>query len=60
VLFAGLFLFIGSLVVVRYGPFSIHNSQSTIRNQEAQPPALPLPDKPSIVILPFTNLSNEK
>src|SRR5712692_1494889 len=27
--------------------------------EEAQPPALPLPDKPSIAVLPFTNLSSD-
>jgi TolB-like protein/class 3 adenylate cyclase/Flp pilus assembly protein TadD len=32
--------------------------QSEIRNQEAQPP-LPLPDKPSIVVLPFDNMSGD-
>ena len=35
--------------------FSIRNPQSPIRNQAA----LPLPDKPSIVVLPFTNMSND-
>jgi TolB-like protein/DNA-binding winged helix-turn-helix (wHTH) protein/Flp pilus assembly protein TadD len=34
---------------------SIRNPQSAIRNQEA----LPLPDKPSIIILPFTNLTGD-
>jgi adenylate cyclase len=35
--------------------FSIRNPQSSFRNQEA----LPLPDKPSIVVLPFTNMSDD-
>jgi TolB-like protein len=35
--------------------FSIRNPQSSLRNQEA----LPLPDKPSIVVLPFTNMSDD-
>lgn len=34
-------------------------SHSEIRTPEAQPPALPLPDKPSIVVLPFVNMSND-
>ncbi len=33
--------------------------QSTPRNEEAQAPSLPLPDKPSIVVLPFVNLSKD-
>ena len=35
--------------------FSIPNPPSSLRNQEA----LPLPDKPSIVVLPFANMSND-
>jgi adenylate cyclase len=35
--------------------FSIRNPQSPIHNQAA----LPLPDKPSIVVLPFANMSND-
>jgi TolB-like protein/class 3 adenylate cyclase len=35
--------------------FSIRNPQSSLRNQEA----LPLPDKPSIVVLPFANMSSD-
>jgi adenylate cyclase len=32
---------------------------SELRTQEAQPPSLPLPDKPSIIVLPFVNMSND-
>jgi TolB-like protein/class 3 adenylate cyclase/cytochrome c-type biogenesis protein CcmH/NrfG len=32
---------------------------STARHEDAEPPALPLPKIPSIVILPFTNMSND-
>ncbi len=32
---------------------------SVLRTQEAQPPSLPLPDKPSIVVLPFVNMSGD-
>ncbi len=35
--------------------FSIPNPPSSLRNQEA----LPLPDKPSIVVLPFVNMSDD-
>jgi adenylate cyclase len=38
-------------------PFSIPHS--AFRTQEAQPPSLPLPDKPSIVVLPFVNMSGD-
>ena len=37
--------------------FITHHSSLII--QEAKPPALPLPDKPSIVVLPFVNMSND-
>ncbi|MBI3795382.1 MAG: tetratricopeptide repeat protein [Deltaproteobacteria bacterium] len=40
-----------------YSPFRIPHS--AIRTQEAQPPLLPLPDKPSIVVLPFDNMSGD-
>src|SRR2546426_1911230 len=32
---------------------------SSLVTQEAQPPLLPLPDKPSIVVLPFVNMSGD-
>ena len=32
---------------------------SSFITQEAQPPALPLPDKPSIIVLPFANMSED-
>jgi TolB-like protein/class 3 adenylate cyclase len=56
---AGFVLLAGVMATVRYVPFSINNPRSTIRTQEAQPPSLPLPDKPSIVILPFVNMSGD-
>jgi adenylate cyclase len=55
---AGLVLVAATIVAVRYltrpplGPQS-----SSLITQEA--PALPLPDKPSIVVLPFANMSND-
>jgi adenylate cyclase len=52
---AGLLLIVGTLVTVRYFPVLLPNTQ---------PPAptlqpLPLPDKPSIVVLPFDNMSKD-
>ncbi len=48
-------LLIAGWIVTLLYPSIIRNPQSTIRNQEA----LPLPDKPSIVVLPFTNMSGD-
>jgi len=49
-----------TFVATRYLPFSsFHHPQSPIRMQEAQPQSLPLPDKPSIAVLPFTNMSGD-
>jgi adenylate cyclase len=52
---AGLLLIAGTLLTVRYFPFPVRNSELTTPN--SQP--LPLPDKPSIVVLPFDNMSND-
>jgi adenylate cyclase len=53
---AGLLLLIGGGIVALLSPFSIIRiPQSEIRNQEA----LPLPDKPSLVVLPFVNMSED-
>jgi adenylate cyclase len=52
-------LVFGGLIVFLFPAlqqFIIHRSSFTI--QEAQPP-LPLPDKPSIVVLPFDNMSKD-
>jgi adenylate cyclase len=47
---------VAGLIASQFSFFSsIRTPQSPIRNQEA----LPLPDKPSIVVLPFTNMSND-
>ena len=56
----GLVLVAATLVVVRYlprPPLSIQDSG--LITQKAQPPSLSLPDKPSIVVLPFVNLSGD-
>ncbi|HEV8717559.1 MAG TPA: adenylate/guanylate cyclase domain-containing protein [Candidatus Binatia bacterium] len=59
------FVFIaGTIIAVRYLSLSTPSTQpplstqdSALRTQEA--PALPLPDKPSIVVLPFVNMSED-
>ena len=48
-------LFIGGGIVTLLSPSIIRTPQSTLRNQEA----FPLPDKPSIVVLPFVNMSKD-
>jgi adenylate cyclase len=56
---AGLLLIAGTIVAVRYFSRPPLNPQSSaLITQEAQPP-LPLPDKPSIVVLPFVNMSED-
>ena len=56
----GLVLLVGVIVTVWYlSPPSIRISQSEIRNQAEPVSALPLPDKPSIVVLPFVNMSED-
>jgi len=55
----GLALLVGVIVTVRYlarPPLSPQSS--ALVTQEAQP-ALPLPDKPSLVVLPFVNMSKD-
>ncbi len=53
-------LIAGVTAVVHYAPFSFFRiPHSEIRTQEAQPPALPLPDKPSLAVLPFVNMSED-
>ena len=49
-------LIVGGFIIMQ-SPFflSIRTPQSSLRNQRV----LPLPDKPSIAVLPFTNLSND-
>ena len=45
---------------VQYFPLPTSRTlPSTLRNQEAPAPALSLPDKPSIAVLPFTNMSGD-
>jgi adenylate cyclase len=56
----GLLHIAGVTGIILYRPFSsFRNPQPPIRTQEAQPPSLPLPDKPSIAVLPFVNRSGD-
>jgi adenylate cyclase len=51
---------LGGIVIFLYPSlptFIIQHSAFIV--QEAQPPLLPLPDKPSIVVLPFVNMSGD-
>jgi adenylate cyclase len=53
-------LLLGGIVILLYPSlptFIIQHSSFSV--QEAQPPLLPLPDKPSIVVLPFVNMSGD-
>ena len=53
---AGLLLIVATLVTVRYFPFSSSDTHHVTRTTHE---ALPLPDKPSIVVLPFVNMSED-
>jgi len=59
VVIAGLVLIGGGSVAVRYLARSPFNTQSSILSPEAAPAALPLSDKPSIIVLPFVNMSED-
>jgi adenylate cyclase len=59
-LLSGLLLIAGAVITLlspSLPTFIIH--RSSFIAQEAQPPLLPLPDKPSIVVLPFANMSED-
>ena len=38
---------------------SLSTQPSALSHSEAQPAALPLPDKPSLIVLPFVNMSKD-
>jgi adenylate cyclase len=58
VVVGGLALIVGVILTVRYfSRPSLSPQPSSLVTQEA--PALPLPDKPSIVVLPFVNMSED-
>jgi adenylate cyclase len=50
------FRFIASLTTP---PLRVPSSEFQVPSTDAAPAALPLPDKPSIAVLPFTNLSSD-
>jgi adenylate cyclase len=54
---AGLALIAGIVVLVQY--LSLRAPTISASIPPGQPPALPLPDKPSIAVLPFANLSGD-
>jgi adenylate cyclase len=55
---AGALLITGTFITVRYLSFST-SPQPLAPSTQAAPAALPLPDKPSIVVLPFDNMSKD-
>jgi adenylate cyclase len=56
----GLALIVSGVVAIRYFSFPRLGTQhSVLDTPEAQPPSLPLPDKPSIIVLPFNNMSKD-
>ena len=58
----GLLLIAGTVVAVRYFSLPIPSTQSLTPNPQPPTPStqsLPLPDKPSIVVLPFVNMSKD-
>src|SRR5262249_47625003 len=51
---------VGTVLAVHYlSRPSLSPQSSSLVTEEAQPPLLPLPDKPSIVVLPFVNMSKD-
>jgi adenylate cyclase len=56
---AGLTLIVGAIVIVRHFTRPSLSIQDSTLRTEAAPTALPLPDKPSIVVLPFVNMSED-
>ncbi len=57
---AGFVLLASAIVAVRYLSSPSRRTQSSLLvTEEAKPPALPLPDKPSLIVLPFVNMSND-
>jgi adenylate cyclase len=59
VVVAGLVLIAGMVVIVRYLiPLPLSTQDSALRTAAA-PAALPLPDKPSLIVLPFVNMSED-
>jgi adenylate cyclase len=59
VVVGGLALIVGVIVTVRYFALPLLSTQHSVLGTEATPAGLPLPDKPSIAVLPFVNMSND-
>jgi len=55
---AGLAIIAGTIIFVQH--LSLRPPTPSASIPAAQPPALPLPDKPSIAVLPFTNMSGDR
>jgi adenylate cyclase len=58
VVIGGVALLVGAIVTMQYLTPSPFSTQDSALRTQAQP-ALPLPDKPSIVVLPFVNMSED-
>jgi adenylate cyclase len=56
---AGLLLLTGTILTIRYFLRPPLSTQDSALRTEAAPATLPLPDKPSIVVLPFVNMSKD-
>jgi adenylate cyclase len=52
-------LLLGGIVLRQFPSLFPLSTQDSLLGTDAAPAALPLPDKPSIVVLPFTNMSND-
>jgi adenylate cyclase len=55
----GLLLIAGTLAAVQYLSRPPVSPQSAVLGTQEAQPALPLPDKPSLVVLPFVNMSED-
>jgi TolB-like protein len=58
-LLAGVVVILGGLGTIWYFFLPTPNPQPPTPNTQAAPAALPLPDKPSLIVLPFVNMSKD-
>jgi adenylate cyclase len=56
---AALLLIVGAVIAARYLSLPPSGTQPPAPSTQTAPAALPLPDKPSIVVLPFVNMSED-